>query len=92
MEFILYSIYFEIFLFWNAKYCNTRHRHESVFENDSASYNHDSPVKLEENIINTINNLNKEIVNLKDIVIKGLQDENENSVQNVVLWKTKWKP
>ena len=71
---------------------NTRHRHESVFEKDSASSNHDSLVKLEENINNSINNLNKEIVSLKDIVIKGLQDQNENYVQNVVLWKTKWKP
>ena len=48
---------------------NTRHWHES----DSAS-NHDPLVKLEENVIN---NLNEEIVNLKDIVIKQLQDENE---------------
>ena len=51
---------------------NTRHWHES----DSAS-NHDPLVKLEENVINCINNLNEEIVNLKDIVIKQLQDENE---------------
>ena len=51
---------------------NTRHWHES----DSAS-NHDPLVKLEENVINCINNLNEEIVNLKDIVIKQFQDENE---------------
>ena len=55
---------------------NTRHWHESVSESDSTS-NHDPPVKLEENIINCINNLKEEIVNLKDIVIKPLQDENE---------------
>ena len=48
---------------------NTRHRHESVSEGDSAS-NHDPRVKVEENIINCINNLKEEIVNLKDIVIK----------------------
>ena len=49
---------------------------ESTSESDSAS-NHDPPVKLEENIIICMNNLKKEIVNLKDIVIKQLQDENE---------------
>ena len=46
---------------------NTRHWHESVSESDSAS-NHDPLVKLEENIINSINNLKEEIINLKDIV------------------------
>ena len=55
---------------------NTRHRHESVSDSDNAS-NHDPLVKLEENIINCINNLKEEIVNLKDIIIKRLQDENE---------------
>ena len=55
---------------------NTRHWHESVSKNDSAS-NHVPLVKLEENIINCTNNLKEEIVNLKDIVIKRLQDENE---------------
>ena len=55
---------------------NTRHWHESVSEGDSAS-NHDPLVKLEENIINSINNLKEEIINLKDIVTKRLQDENE---------------
>ena len=55
---------------------NTRHWHESVSESDSAS-NHDPLVKLEENIINSINSLKEEIINLKDIVIKPLQDENE---------------
>ena len=54
---------------------NTRHRHESIFESDSAS-NHDPLVKLEDDIINRINNLKEEIVNLEDIVIKRLQDEN----------------
>ena len=51
---------------------NTRHWHGSVSESDGAS-NHDPLVKLEENIINCINNLKEEIVNLKDIVIKWLQ-------------------
>ena len=55
---------------------NTRHRHESVCKGDSAS-NHDPLVKLEENVINHINNLKEEIINLKDIVIKRLQNENE---------------
>ena len=55
---------------------NTRHRHESVSEGDSA-FNHDPLVRLEENIINCINNLKEKIINLKDIVIKRLQDENE---------------
>ena len=50
--------------------------YQSVSESDSAS-NHDPLVKLEENIINCINNLKEEIVNLKDIVIKRSQDENE---------------
>ena len=45
---------------------NTRPWHESVSESDSAS-NHDPLVKLEENIINSINNLKEEIINLKDI-------------------------
>ena len=49
---------------------------ESTSESDSAS-NHDPLVKLEENIIICMNNLKKEIVNLKDTVIKQLQDENE---------------
>ena len=69
--------------------CNTRHRHENVFENHNTSSNHDPLVRLEEIIINSINNLNEEIVDLKGVVIKGLQDENENYVQNVVLWNTK---
>ena len=70
---------------------NTRQRHENVFENDNTSSNHDPLVRLEENNINSINT-KKEIVDLKGIVIKVLQDENENYAQNVVLWKTKWKP
>ena len=48
---------------------NTRHRYESVSENDTVS-NHDPPVKLKENNINCIKNLKEEIVNLKEIVIK----------------------
>ena len=64
---------------------NARKRHEIVSESDSAS-NHDPLVKLEESIINCINNLKEGIINLKDIVIKRLQVWEEN----VVLWKTKW--
>ena len=56
---------------------NTRHRDESLSESESAS-NHDPLVKLEENIINCINNLKEEIINLEDLVIKRLQDENES--------------
>ena len=56
--------------------CNTRHRLKRVSEINSAS-DYDPLVKLEEDIINSINNLKEEIVNLKDIVIKRIQDENE---------------
>ena len=56
---------------------NARKRHEIVSESDSAS-NHEPLVKLEENIINCINNLKEEIINLEDLVIKQLQDENES--------------
>ena len=55
---------------------NTRHQHKNISESDSAS-NHDPKVKLEKNMINSINNLKEEIINLKDIVTKRLQDENE---------------
>ena len=64
------------FLFFGMRHdYNTRHRQEIVSESDSAS-NHDPLVKLEESIINCINNLKEEIINLKDIVVKRLQDEN----------------
>ena len=59
---------------------NTRRWHESVSENDSAS-NHDSLLKLKENIINCIKNLKEEIVNLKDIAFKRLQDEKEKLLE-----------
>ena len=75
---LLFSIQFVLkFLFFRMPHdYNTRHRHESVCEGDIAS-NHDPLVKLEENIINCNNNLKEEIINLKDIVIKRFQDENE---------------
>ena len=74
----LFSIRFilKFFLFGMRYDYNTRHRYESVSEGDSA-FNHDPLVRLEENIINCINNLKGKIINLKDIVIKRLQDENE---------------
>ena len=50
--------------------------HRSLGQIDRAS-NHDPLLKLEKNIINSVNNLKEEIVNVKDIVIKRLQDENE---------------
>ena len=68
--------------------CNTRHRHENVSESNSDS-NHDPLVKLEENIINCINNLKEEIVNLKDIAIKRLQDENEQLLAKCSTLKTR---
>ena len=85
---LLFSIRFilKFFFFGMLHDYNTGQRHESVSESDSAS-SHDPLVKLEENIINCINNLKEEIVNLKDIVIKWLQDEDEKLW---VLWKTKW--
>ena len=75
---LLFSIQFilKFFLFGMSHDYNIRHKHESVSGNDSAS-NHDPLVKLEENIINCINNLKGEIVNLKGIVIKRLHNENE---------------
>ena len=88
---LLFSIQFvlKIFLFRVPHDCNTRHRHEIVSKGDSA-FNHSPLVKLVENIINCINNLKEEIVNLKDIVIKKLQDENEKLRANCILWKTKF--
>lgn len=75
---LLFSIRFilKFFFFGMLHDYNTGQRHESVSESDSAS-SHDPLVKLGENIINCINNLKEEIVNLKDIVIKWLQDEDE---------------
>ena len=75
---LLFSIQFvlKFFFFGMLHDYNTRQRHESISKSDSAS-NHDPLVNLEENIISCINNVKEEIVNLKDIVIKRLQDENE---------------
>ena len=54
---LLFSIQFilKCFLFGMLHDYNTKHRHESVSENDSAS-NHDPLVKLQENVINCTNN------------------------------------
>ena len=75
---LLFSIQFilKFFFFGMLHDYNSRQQHESASESNSAS-SHDPLVKLEENIINCINNLKEEIVNPKDIVIKWLQDEDE---------------
>ena len=59
---LLFSIRFilKFFFFGMLHDYNTGQRHESVSESDSAS-SHDPLVKLEENIINCINNLKEEI-------------------------------
>ena len=49
---------------------NTRTKKEAVVSNEELA-------KVEENIITTINILKEEIKNLKDIVIKRLQEENK---------------
>ena len=49
---------------------NTRTKKEAVVSNEALA-------KVEENIISTINCLKEEIINLKDIVIKRLQEENK---------------
>ena len=49
---------------------NTRTKKEAVVKNETLA-------KVEENIISTINCLKEEIINLKDIVIKRLQEENK---------------
>ena len=48
---------------------NTGNKKEAVVSNETL-------VKVQENIISTINCFKKEIMNLKDIVIKRLQEEN----------------
>ena len=87
---LLFSIQFilKLFFFGMPHDYNTIHQHESVSESDNAS-NHDPIVKLEENIINCTNNLKKEIVNLKDLVIKRLQDENEKLRTKCIIWENK---
>ena len=49
---------------------NTRTKKEAVVSNEALA-------KVEENIISTINCLKEEIINLKDVVIKRLQEENK---------------
>ena len=39
--------------------------------------NHYQMMSMEDNIVNQINSLKDEIINLKEIAIKNLQDENE---------------
>ena len=49
---------------------NTQTKKEAVVSNEALA-------KVEENIISTINCLKEEIINLKDIVIKRLQEESK---------------
>ena len=49
---------------------NTQTKKEAVVSNEALA-------KVEENIISTINCLKEEIINLKDIVTKRLQEENK---------------
>ena len=39
--------------------------------------NQDQMMSMEDNIVNQINSLKDEIINLKEIAIRNLQDENE---------------
>ena len=50
--------------------CNTRTKKKAVVSNETLA-------KIEKNIISTTNCLKEEIINLKDIVIKWLQEENK---------------
>ena len=49
---------------------NTRTKKETIVSNEALA-------KVEQNIISAINCLKEEIINLKDIVIKRLQEENK---------------
>ena len=56
---------------------NTQTKNEVVLSNKTLA-------QVEENIISTLNCLKEEIVNLKDIVMKGLQEENKKLRENAV--------
>ena len=76
------------------------HDYNTRNKKKSAEMSQDSLDKLEKSIVQTINSLKDEIINLKDIVIKNLQDENarlkekskqfENRVaileSNIMIW------
>ena len=47
---------------------------------------HDVLAKLEQNIIKSISELKDEVLNLKDIVNKNLQEDNVIML-NVIIWK-----
>ena len=47
---------------------------------------HDVLAKLEQNIIKSISELKDEVLNLKDIVIKNLQEDSVIML-NVIIWK-----
>ena len=51
--------------------------HEYNTRNKEAVVSNEVLAKVEENIISTINCLKEEIINLKDILIKRLQEENK---------------
>ena len=51
--------------------------HEYNTQTKEAVVSNEALAKVEENIISTINCLKEEILNLKDIVIKRLQEENK---------------
>ena len=51
--------------------------HEYNTQTKEAVVSNEALAKVEENIISTINCLQEEILNLKDIVIKRLQEENK---------------
>ena len=62
---------------------NTRGKKQELYSN----LNDNCLAKMEENILNNMNNkfadLKNEINNPKDIIIKGLQDENQRCKKNV---------
>ena len=51
--------------------------------------NQDQMKSMEENIVNQMNSLKDEIINLKEIVIRNLQDENEK-LWHRCEWLEKW--
>ena len=52
------------------------HDYNTRNKKKSAEMSQDLVNKLEKSIVQSINNLNDEIINLKDMIIKNLQDEN----------------
>ena len=65
-------------------YYNTRgKKQEPVMDNQDQMKN------MEDNIVNWVNPLKDEIINLKQIVIRNLQDENEK-LRHRCEWLGKW--